>query len=247
MRQPQMKLALKSHVFSWSVAIAAVVAGINPIGINLVGIKGQRAIAQPYPACAPPAAGEYLLLVVSESGQTPERLRNTLPPNAPTAVCRYLDNTVTRVGGFTDAEVANSWAQYLTDLGGMQAFVARPPETASTQVQNPNPQPQANGAASSGAASNGALAYDPQPLAAGYAVLVDYFNRPEVATDVQQALGSQVGLVSYGQRPYLLALHTSDAAVANSVLQRLSDRNFLALVVDSRRVVLLTPAVAEVD
>lgn len=243
MRQPQMKLALKPRVFSWSVAIAAVVAGINPTGINLVGIKGQKAIAQPYPACAPPAAGEYLLLVVSESGQTPEQLRSTLPPNAPTTVCRYLDNTVTRVGGFTDAEVANSWAQYLTDLGGMQAFVARPPETAAlTQVQNPNPQPQTNGAA-----PNEALAYDPQPLAAGYAVLVDYFNRPEVATDVQQALGSQVGLVSYGQRPYLLALHTSDAAVANSVLQRLSDRNFLALVVDSRRVVLLTPAVARVD
>ncbi|NJL41571.1 MAG: hypothetical protein HC899_36445, partial [Leptolyngbyaceae cyanobacterium SM1_4_3] len=202
------------------------------------GSKG-RGDRQPYPACEPPAAGEYLLLVVNESNQTSEQLRSTLPPNASTTVCRYLDNTVTRVGGFTDAEVANSWAQYLTDLGGIQAFVARPPETASIQAQNPSPQP--------GTASNPALAYEPQPLAAGYAVLVDYFNRPEVATDVQQALGSQVGLVSYGQRPYLLALHTSDAAVANSVLQRLSDRNFLTLVVDSRRVVLLTPAVASVD
>ncbi|NJO73778.1 MAG: hypothetical protein HC833_08475 [Leptolyngbyaceae cyanobacterium RM1_406_9] len=234
MYQPQMKLLIKPRSFSLSVAIATVVAGIN-----ITGITAQRAIAQPYPACEPPAAGEYLLLVVNESSQTSEQLRSTLPPNASTAVCRYLDNTVTRVGGFTDAEVANSWAQYLTDLGGIQAFVARPPETASIQAQNPSPQP--------GAASSSELAYNPQPLAAGYAVLVDYFNRPEVATDVQQALGSHVGLVSYGQRPYLLALHTSDAAVANSVLQRLSDRNFLALVVDSRRVVLLTPAVASVD
>jgi hypothetical protein len=234
MCQPQMKLPVKPQILSVGVALMAVVAGIN-----IAGITGQRAIAQPYPACEPPAAGEYLLLVVNESNQTSEQLRSTLPPNASTTVCRYLDNTVTRVGGFVDAEVANSWAQYLTDLGGIQAFVARPPETASIQAQNPRPQP--------GTVSNQSVVYDPQPLAAGYAVLVDYFNRPEVATDVQQALGSQVGLVSYGQRPYLLALHTSDAAVANSVLQRLSDRNFLALVVDSRRVVLLTPAVASVD
>ncbi|WP_199333560.1 hypothetical protein [Oculatella sp. FACHB-28] len=240
MRQTPIKLPIKLCVFSAKVALAAVVAGITFTGISITGIKGQRAIAQSAPACEPPAAGEYLLLVVSESGQTPEQLRRTLPPNASTTVCRYLDNTVTRVGGFTDAEVANSWAQYLSDLGGMQAFVARPSEAASTQAQAPNTQPPT-------AASTEALSYNPQPLAAGYAVLVDYFNRPEVATDVQQALGSQVGLVSYGQRPYLLALHTSDAAVANSVLQRLSDRNFLALVVDSRRVVLLTPAVASVD
>ncbi|WP_199313974.1 hypothetical protein [Leptolyngbya sp. FACHB-671] len=238
MRQTPIKLPIKLCVFSVKVALAAVVAGITITGINITGIMGQRAIAQSAPACEPPAAGEYLLLVVSESGQTPEQLRRTLPPNASTTVCRYLDNTVTRVGGFTDAEVANSWAQYLSDLGGMQAFVARPSEATSTQAQAPNTQP---------APSTETLSYNPQPLAAGYAVLVDYFNRPEAATDVQQVLGSQVGLVSYGQRPYLLALHTSDAAVANSVLQRLSDRNFLALVVDSRRVILLTPAVASVD
>jgi hypothetical protein len=233
MRQTQMKLPIKLCVCSVKVALAAIVAGIN-----IVGIMEQRAIAQSAPACEPPATGEYLLLVVSESDQTLEQLRRTLPPNASTTVCQYLDNTVTRVGGFTDAEVANSWAQYLSDLGGMQAFVARPSEVTSSQAQAPNTQP---------AVSTEALSYDPQPLAAGYAVLVDYFNRPEVATDAQQALGGQVGLVSYGQRPYLLALHTSDVAVANSVLQRLSDRNFLALVVDSRRVVLLTPAVASVD
>lgn len=220
-----------------NMAFAAVVAGSAITGITITGIGGQRAIAQSAPVCEPPAAGEYLLLIVSESDQTPEQLRRTLPPNASTTVCRYLDNTVTRVGGFTDAEVANSWAQYLSDLGGMQAFVARPSEADATQAQAPaTPSPTA--------ASTEALSYNPQPLAAGYAVLVDYFNRPEVATDVQQTLGGQVGLVSYGQRPYLLALHTSDVAVANSVLQQLSDRNFLALVVDSRRVVLLTPTVA---
>lgn len=237
MRPTLIKLPTKRWNFSVNMAFAAVVTGIAITGINVTEIGGQRAIAQSAPVCEPPAAGEYLLLIVSESDQTPEQLRRTLPPNASTTVCRYLDNTVTRVGGFTDAEVANSWAQYLSDLGGMQAFVARPSEADATQAQAPaTPSPTA--------ASTEALSYNPQPLAAGYAVLVDYFNRPEVATDVQQALGGQVGLVSYGQRPYLLALHTSDVAVANSVLQQLSDRNFLALVVDSRRVVLLTPTVA---
>lgn len=230
---------------------------------------GGRAIAQSYPVCEPPATGEYLLLIVSQTEQS--QLRRILPPNASTTVCRYLDNIVTRVGGFSDPEVANSWAQYLTDMDGVQAFVARPLDAATLDAATPDaatvenigdqpssqqPQPvapitgltQAQAITpSSESASPSGNAYNPQPLAAGYAVLIDYFNRPEVATEVQQVLGSQVGLVSYGQRPYLLALHTSDPAVANSVLQQLSDRNFLTLMVDSRRVVLLTPAVAAVE
>jgi hypothetical protein len=224
---------------------------LNGLSVLLLalGVGGGEAIAQPYPACEPPATGEYLLLVISQSEQTSAQLQRTLPPNASTTVCQYLDNLVTRVGGFTDPEVANSWANYLTDLGGMQAFVARSPEAISTQAQSPTIDSTISPTIQpvSTEASTGLLTYGPQPLEAGYAVLVDYFNRPEVSTSLQQALGSQVGLVSYGQRPYLLALHTSDLAVANSVLQQLSDRNFLALVVDSRRAVLLTPEVALVE
>jgi len=41
----------------------------------------------------------------------------------------------------------------------------------------------------------GTLAYNPKPLE-GYAVLVDYFNHPEVVTQVRQLLGTDVGLVS---------------------------------------------------
>lgn len=82
-------------------------------------------------------------------------------------------------------------------------------------------------------------AYNPKPLGTGYAVLVDYFNQPEVAALMQQALGKDVGLVSYGQRSYLLALHTSNQKDATNILQTLSDRGFWVMLVDSRKVTLL--------
>ncbi|MCL1474850.1 hypothetical protein [Argonema antarcticum] len=82
-------------------------------------------------------------------------------------------------------------------------------------------------------------AYNPKPLGTGYAVLIDYFNQPELAERVQQALGKNVGLVSYGQRPYLLALHTSNQKDATDTLKALSDRGFWVMVVDSQKVTLL--------
>lgn len=89
--------------------------------------------------------------------------------------------------------------------------------------------------------------YSPQPLGAGYAVLVDYANRPEVAIELQQVLSRDVGLVAYGQRPYLLAIQTPDLAAANQVLQTLTRQNFTALLVDSQSAILLTPVVATLD
>jgi hypothetical protein len=78
----------------------------------------------------------------------------------------------------------------------------------------------------------------------GYAVIVNYFNRPEVAGQIQQALGKDIGLASYGQRPYLLATYTTDQTAANALLQSLSDKGFWAMVVDGRRTVLLKSPVA---
>jgi hypothetical protein len=74
-------------------------------------------------------------------------------------------------------------------------------------------------------------------------VLVDYLNQPELAAKVQQVLGRSVGIVSYGQRPYLLAIYTMDQNAANATLQALSDRGFWTAVVDGRRVVLLRQSV----
>jgi hypothetical protein len=230
---------------------------------------GGEAIAQSS-SCEPPRANEYLLLVVNQNAQTPDQLRQTLPPNATITVCNYLGNEVTRVSGFTNSEVASSWAQYLTELGGLQAFVARPAEGGPASSATPvvttvstTPPPTATSASSSSASVSSSsedtpattsttaaaptgvtIAYNPQQLGAGYAVLVDYSNRPEVAADVQKLLSRQIGLVSYQQRPYLLAVHTDDAMVASSILQTLSDRNFTALIIDSRRAVLLSPSVA---
>lgn len=87
-------------------------------------------------------------------------------------------------------------------------------------------------------------AYNPKPLGTGYAVLIDYFNQPELAERVQQALRKDVGLVSYGQRPYLLALHTSNQKDATDTLKALSDRGFWVMVVDSQKVTLLRSQVS---
>ena len=168
--------------------------------------------------CQPPKAGEYLLLVVSPTSETQEQVRRALPRDTSSIICKYLNDTVTRIGGFTQIENANAQAVYINDIVGLSTFVAVRP--AKTPPQNPP-------------------SYNPKPLGGGYAVLVDYFNSPNVATQVRQLLGQEVGLISYGQRPYLLAVHTSDQKNANSILQKLSDRGFFALLVDSRKVVLL--------
>ncbi|MGV0025496.1 hypothetical protein [Phormidesmis priestleyi] len=187
-----------------------------------------------YPQCQPPKSGEYLLLVVSKTSETQAKVRSVLPNNADATACSYFENVVTRVSGFSSVETANSWAQYLTKTVGLQAFVAR---TQTLTASRPaEPAPLASKTADSST-------YNPQPLGTGYAVLVSYFDRPELAGQVQQALSKEVGLVSYGQRPYLLAIQTTDQAIAHSTLQKLSDRGFWAMVVDSRRVTLLKSAV----
>ncbi|TVQ22655.1 MAG: hypothetical protein EA367_03580 [Leptolyngbya sp. DLM2.Bin15] len=84
------------------------------------------AIAQSLSDCQPPDDGEYLLLVVNDSDATESQLRQTLPPSAEITRCQYLEQDVTRVGGFTEQDTANTWAQYLTDIGGLDVVVARP-------------------------------------------------------------------------------------------------------------------------
>ncbi len=174
------------------------------------------------PDCQPPKVGEYLLLVVSPTPETQDQVRRALLPNTSTTICKYLKDTVTRIGGFTQIETANAQARYFNDTVGLSAFVAQ------GQAQTPS----------------GTLTYNPKPLGVGYAVLVDYFNDPETATQVRQLLGTDVGLVSYGQRPYLLAVYSSDEKQVNSTLQKLSNGGFFALLVDSRKVMLLKAVVS---
>jgi hypothetical protein len=212
-----------------------------------------------YPTCQPPNPGEYLLLVVSKTAEAQDRVKRTLPPSATSTVCNYVDEVVTRVSGFTSVDTANAWARYLSDSIGLSAFVARPaevnpepaatpPPQATTPPQTPQPaKPAAQTpkppARTATASSRNPLAFNPKPLGTGYAVLVNYFNKPDLATQIQQLLGKDIGLVSYGQRPYLLAIHTDDQTQANATLQKLTDRGFWAVVVDSRQVLLLRQAV----
>ncbi|MGB7439749.1 MAG: hypothetical protein WA919_01660 [Coleofasciculaceae cyanobacterium] len=179
----------------------------------------KAVVAQPNPSsCQSPPPDEYILLIPSQTWESHQTIQTSLPANTPTTFCRYLDKTVTRIGGFRELENANDWASYIQDSLGLSAFVVKaPPLELSTPASS----------------------YNPQSLGEGYAVLVDYFNRPEVAVQVQQLLGTSVGLASYGQRPYLLALYTTRQSQANSILRQLSDRGFWSMVVDSRRVTLL--------
>ena len=187
--------------------------------VRIADVAWAQSTVQP---CQPPQSDEYLLFILSRTPESQKQIQRTLPGDTPYTFCQYLDDTVTRIAGFRRLEDAEAWGRYVQEIVGLSAFVVRP--TSANQSGN-------------------ALTYNPQALGEGYAVLVDYFNQPEVAAQVRQLLGRDVGLVSYGQRPYLLAIHTTSQKKANSTLRQLSDRGFWSMVVDSRRVTLLKPSV----
>jgi hypothetical protein len=195
------------------IAMAGLTGSIDSVGAQ-----------QNIPTCRAPNAGEYLLLVISPTTDNQNQLRRVLPSETNTSVCRYLNDTVTRIGGFGKLEDANRWAKFVRDSAGLSAIITTRPQEA--QVPTPvNNRPR------------------PQPLGQGYAVLVDYFNNPETAKQVQQVVGGDIGFVSYGQRPYLLAVFTTNLREAQNTLQTLSERGYYAQMVDARRVLLLRPVV----
>jgi hypothetical protein len=172
-------------------------------------------------------------------------------------VCDYLNDAVVRAGGFTNLENANAWAQYMTEVEGFQAFVARPATTATqppppgagTTPSAPGNPPTSGTTTTTPPATNpatiaGPTAYAPQPLGTGFAVLVDYQYQPDYAIAIQRQVGQAVGLAVYRQRSYLLIAQSPDIAGAASTLEVLSSLNIPGFIVDSREVVMLTPAVA---
>jgi hypothetical protein len=200
---------------------AMMTAWIAPAGLTQTL---PRTIAQAgYPPCQPSAAKEYLLLVISRTPEVQAQVRSLLPTNAKPTVCLYRTDIVTRVGGFTSLDAATAWSKYLNENVGLQAFVIKPTGAASPP---PAPQPPST-------------TYNPQRLTTGYVVLVNYFNQPEIATEVKQLLNQEVGLAAYGQRPFLVAMYTTDPTLANTALQKLTDRGYSALIVDGRQVMLL--------
>lgn len=197
---------------SFVLAIATLTASINT----------AFAQEQNFPVCQPPNPGEYLLLVISPTKDNQNQLRRALPKEIKTTTCKYLNETVTRLGAFATIDDANRWARYVSNIVGLSAIITtRPGEPASTPTAS----------------------YKPQRLGNGFAVLVDYFNRPELANKVKEVIGGNVGFVSYGQRPYLLAVYTMNQKDAHGTLNKLSERGFFAVLVDSSKVMLLRPVV----
>ncbi|MCC5607434.1 hypothetical protein LC612_11690 [Nostoc sp. CHAB 5834] len=199
---------------------------------GLIGGMSSVFAQQTIPLCQPPNAGEYLLLVVSPTANNQKQLRSALPPELKTINCKYLNETVTRIGGFNKIDDANRWARYVSNIVGLSAIITTRPTTPDVQPQQ---QPQLQ--------QPQQTVYNPQPLGEGYAVLVDYYNRPELVNSVQQAVGGNVGFVSYGQRPYLLAVYTTNQTEAYNTLQKLNNGGFVASIVDSRKVILLRSTV----
>lgn len=194
-----------------------------------------------YPDCQPPSTTEYLLLVATSTPASMETVQRAFPPETAVSVCTYQNALVTRVGGFTNADAAASWVRYLRDTKSLTAYVVRPPGATLPSPGNSSPPSPTSGSSPQPIAANSG--YNPQPLGNGYAVLVDFQNRPELAVELQRATGRAVGLVSYRQRPYLLAIYSADQAAVNTVLQGLSDRGLWSMVVDGRKVILLRQTV----
>ncbi|PZO23075.1 MAG: hypothetical protein DCF25_01240 [Leptolyngbya foveolarum] len=220
---------------------------VSTIGSALLPI---RAMAQSrLPACPPPVAQEYLLLVRGENETERRQIAAALPADNTVLVCQYLDEVLVRAGGFTSLETANAWATYMVTVEGYESFVSKPTDgaaqtnpssTAQNAVQTSAQTPAGQSVRSS---TGGAGIYQPLRLGAGYAVLVNYGDRPEIADTVSQVV-RPVGLAVYRGQAYLLADYTSDADSAAATLQRLIDAQTTAIVVDAQEVVRMTPAVA---
>ena len=244
----QFPQVVSSKITKFSAALGWVVltAGLS-VGSGL----NQGAIAQTQSPCQSPRANEYLLLVRNPKANTQAQLRQLLPANTLLTPCAYRNESVVRIGGFASADLANDWAKYLSDQAGLQAIVSSPSSTSVSTAPNP-PATSGTGAGSfprpntpptpttptTPAATS--TSFNPQLLGSGYAVLVSYFNRPELAADVRKVTNRNVGLVSFEQRPYLLAAHGTNASSASTVLSKLTQEGLVAVLVDSRGVVLLT-------
>lgn len=195
-----------------------------PLISNIHPVIAQQNFAN----CQQPNVGEYLLLVLSPTPENQKQLRAALPTEQKTIVCKDNNQIVTRVGGFTNIDDAKRWARYIQNIVGLSATITTRPTEPVTQLPQTIPNIQTP-----------KITYNPKILGEGYAILVDYFNRPEMVSSLRKAVGGDVGFVSYGQRPYLLAVYTTNQKEAYNTLKKLSETGFVAILADGRKVVLL--------
>ncbi|MGB3491962.1 MAG: hypothetical protein WBA57_04500 [Elainellaceae cyanobacterium] len=258
MKIAQMNRVITPAVLNPSRIFASVLCAASTWAIAealLLPPASAQSLAQSLAQCPAAMAGEYLLLINNPSPEEQNRLGQVLPTGATVIECDYQGETVVQVGNFADEDLARSWAEYLSTVEGFQTAVALPPgeadvptatpvaspEVASPEVTSPEDLDASASPASSGSTAN--AAYNPTVLEPGYAILVRYFNRPELATQLQSQLNASVGLAVYEQQPYLLVFYSPDAATAGQVLQRLGQQ-FSVVMVDSRQVVVLSSTVS---
>ena len=208
---------------------SALLLAVTPLISNINPVIAQQNLTN----CQPPNAGEYLLLVVSPTTENQKQLRSALPTELKTVICKYNNQTVTRIGGFKNIDDANRWARYIQNIVGLSAIITtRATQQAPQQASQTTPK-----------LPTSKISYNPKILGEGYAILVDYFNRPEMVSSLQKSVEGNVGFVSYGQRPYLLAVYTTNQKEAYNTLQKLSESGFVAILADGRKVVLLRSTV----
>ncbi|MCE2720394.1 MAG: hypothetical protein ACK57R_09395 [Dolichospermum sp.] len=195
-----------------------------PLISNIHPVIAQQNFAN----CQQPNVGEYLLLVLSPTPENQKQLRAALPTEQKTIVCKDNNQIVTRVGGFTNIDDAKRLARYIQNIVGLSATITTRATEPATQLPQTIPNIQTP-----------KITYNPKILGEGYAILVDYFNRPEMVSSLRKAVGGDVGFVSYGQRPYLLAVYTTNQKEAYNTLKKLSETGFVAILADGRKVVLL--------
>ena len=107
-------------------------------GINSVSAQSNT------PTCQAPRTGEYLLLVVSPTKDNQTQLKRVLPTKIETNTCKYLNDTVTRIGGFKKIDDANRWARYIKDSAGLSAIITTRPTGTPTPSQAGTQRPQAS-------------------------------------------------------------------------------------------------------
>ncbi len=227
-------------------AVALVVGTPKVMAQSVMPVIAQSA---PIADCQPPAANEFLLFAVTRTPEAQVMLQSKAPKDATTTVCRYQNDVVTRVGGFGSEPSAAAWGQYLIRSTGIPTTIVRPSPVAAVipeVPQTPTVKPVSTGSGVGSGIGSGSVgkrfspgSYKPQTLSSGYAVLVNYNNRPEVAVQLGQALNQAIGVAAYQERPYLYVMQTGEMSAANAVVKLLTDRGFLAMRVEAKSVVVL--------
>lgn len=238
---------MKRFLIMTILASSGVPAAIaQPMGIPAAGTGTMT-------DCLPPGANEFLLFATARTLDAQSVLRSKAPTDATTTVCRYQGETVMRVAGFASEPSAAAWGQYLIRTTGIPTTIVRPVPVAAAIT--PVTTSVATGVTTditpkAGSPGNGSVGkrfapgvYKPQALSSGYAVLVNYNNRPDVAVRLSQVLSQDVGVAVYGEQPYLFVMQTGEMTAANAVVKLLNDRGFLALRVEAKSVVVLRPVV----